>query len=105
MKTLLLISFLFLIISTFQAQETKIKFGKISPADLAMTVYEPDPEAAAVVLSKVGRIKYDLLQEKYPLTEENHIVIKILKESAIDDYGKVEFNYYEIGRASCRERV
>ena len=85
--------FLFFFILDSSGQNEKIKFGKIAPADLAMKVYSPDPEADAVVLSKIGRVTYDIMAEKYQLTEETHVVIKILKEPAIDKYGNVKLNY------------
>lgn len=75
-------------------QESKIKFGKISPDDLAMQVYAPDTQAAAVILSKIGRIKYDVLQESFALTEQVHIVTKILNASAIHDQANFEIDYY-----------
>jgi hypothetical protein len=85
---------LFFTILTTSAQEMKVKYGKVSPEDLAMKVYPPDTEAVAVILSNVGRIQYDVLQDQYPLSEERHVVIKILKEDGIDEYGNAEIKYY-----------
>src|SRR5688572_30780115 len=94
MKTALaffLLQFLFILNSS--GQNVKVKFGKIAPADLAMKVYAPDPEADAVILSKIGRVTYDIKADNYQLTEETHVVIKILKEPAIDKYGNVQLHY------------
>src|SRR5688500_13960095 len=91
--TIVLFNLIFLIASSF-AQDMKVKFGKISPADLTMTEYAADPDAEAVILSKVGRVKYDVLQDNYSLTEQQHVVLKILKEGGIDEYGNAEISYY-----------
>ena len=77
-----------------KAQEIKIKFGKIAPEDLAMQSYALDTEANAVYLAKVGSVRYDLNDERYFILEENHVVLKILTETGIDEYGNVEIPYY-----------
>jgi len=59
-----------------------------------MQVYAPDTEAVAVVLSQTSRVKYDFRQEVYPLRDDRHVVIKILKEGGIHEYGNAEINYY-----------
>ncbi len=93
MKTVLF----FISILTFPnflfSQESKVKFGQVSQQHLAMKVYDPDPEASAVIISKVGWLRYDIAQEEYPLTETRHIVIKLLTQSALDVYGNVEIRY------------
>lgn len=96
MKTIppLLVIFLSFITSSF-SQESKVKFGNISPDDLAMKVYTPDTEAIAVILAKTGLIQYDDHNGTYPLTEQKYYAIKILKEAGIDKYGNVEINYYD----------
>jgi hypothetical protein len=76
------------------SQDVKVKYGKINPSDLAMKSYASDSDAVAVVLSKVGLIRYDVKGEKYTLHEDKHVVIKILKEAGIDQYGNVELSYY-----------
>ena len=78
MKTILSLFLISLFIFSAVGQEMKVRFGKISPEDLAMTIYPQDSDAVAVVLSKVGRIRFDVLQENFPLTEQHHVVIKIL---------------------------
>jgi hypothetical protein len=75
-------------------QDTRIKFGKVSATDLAMKTYEPDTEAVAVMLSKTANIKYDVMAENFPLSTEVHVVIKLLKEPALDEYGNARIPYY-----------
>ncbi|HZV71347.1 MAG TPA: DUF3857 and transglutaminase domain-containing protein [Saprospiraceae bacterium] len=95
MKTLLPLIIIFCTSFTFSySQDTKVKYGKVSPADLAMKVYTPDTEAVAVVLSKIGYMRYDVLQETYTVTEDRHVVIKILTEAGIDEFGNIEIPYY-----------
>ncbi|HJW27627.1 MAG TPA: DUF3857 and transglutaminase domain-containing protein [Saprospiraceae bacterium] len=95
MKTPMTFFFLLLLLNqvTF-GQDAKVKFGKIDPDDLAMKVYAPDTNANAVILLKTGSIRYDLLQEKFIFNEYNHVVLKILKEAGLDEYGNVELKYY-----------
>jgi hypothetical protein len=86
-------------------QDSKIKFGKISPADLAMKVYAPDTNADAIILSKIGQVQYNVLADKYPLTEERHVVIKILKEAGINEHGNQEIEYYSNNNDTKIENV
>jgi hypothetical protein len=97
-KILLFISlFSFALVS---AQETKIKFGKIDPADLSMKVYEEDTNAIAVILNKIGHVKYDPLASEYPLSTEIYVCLKFLKEPALDAYGNISLDYYSYDDAS-----
>jgi Domain of Unknown Function with PDB structure (DUF3857) len=93
MKTLVvtLLSFLFLT-STF-AQKPPMKWGKVPKEDLAMSVYEPDPDAAAVVLGDIGRITFDLATGDILYQLEYHKRIKILKKSAFDR-GDIRISFY-----------
>jgi hypothetical protein len=82
-----------LLLSSLSAQEIKTKFGKIEPADLAMTTYAPDPEANAVVLSKVGYIHFDPTRELHKVITEFHTTIKVLTEEGIDEVGNAIIPY------------
>jgi len=93
-KTIILFLFFCCLVNISFGQDKKIKFGKIDPSDLSMKVYESDTEATAVMLSKIGSISYDLHQEKYVFSEEEHVVIKILKEAGIDEFGNAVIPYY-----------
>ncbi|TRX63268.1 hypothetical protein [Carboxylicivirga sp. M1479] len=55
MKKLLLTLLFATVYIAVHAEKPPIKFGKVSKEELAMTVYEPDTSAAAVVLCKYGR--------------------------------------------------
>ena len=82
------------------AQKAKVpknpmKWGKIPKADLEMTSYEQDPEAAAVVLGEYGNVEYyseyGYVKYRYQL----HVRIKILKTSALKEYSNFELRYRE----------
>lgn len=65
-------------------QETpKIKFGKISDEEVKMKVYAPDTSAAAVILYDDGNssVNYDVSLNRFMLSFERFVRIKILKES------------------------
>ncbi|HZV71348.1 MAG TPA: DUF3857 domain-containing protein [Saprospiraceae bacterium] len=98
MKFALAVLICFMTIIFSFSQNTKVKFGVVTPEDLAMKVYTPDTEAVAVILAKTGYIEYDPLAGAYPLTEEKHYIIKILKEAGINKYGNVEINYYSYNK-------
>lgn len=48
----------FLFSSTLFAQNT-LTYGEIAPTDIALTVYEPDPNTDAVILDDYGQIEFD----------------------------------------------
>ena len=100
MKTAFSIFLLLSSVMISSSQDSKIKFGKISPEDLAMKVYLPDTEAVAVILSKIGHVKFDVLDENNPLTTEIHVVLKFLKDPALDAYGNVRLEYYSYNHYS-----
>jgi hypothetical protein len=81
-------------------QESKIRFGKINPADLAMSTYEADPEAGAIILSDIGLIRYDPVSNATPLTRFHHVVIKLLNKRGIEEYGNIGIPYYTYQGAS-----
>ena len=76
-----------------QAQShPKDEWGKVSPEELKMTVYEPDTSAGAVVLLDKGEIVIDL-EWKYPEVVFRHYRrIKILKPSGFK-WGNVSIPY------------
>lgn len=75
-KNVLFILGLFVVIS-ISAQKVPLKFGKIDEADLAMTVYDKDSSAVAVVLCHYGVFN----STDFSFTET--IRIKILKEAGL----------------------
>ena len=60
-------------------EELKVKFGKITDQEMAMTSYEKDPNAPAVVLFDKGYISWGGYN-----SFEKHIRIKIFKKEAYD---------------------
>ena len=75
------------------AQNNKIKWGKIPPADLKMTVYESDTSATAVVLADIGSVSMDFERTGAVIKTDIHQRIKILKQAGFT-YGDVEIPYY-----------
>ncbi len=71
----------------------KMDWAKISKKDLAMTSYDIDPEASAVVLGEIGEVQFDFSQGAPYAYIYYHTRIKILKKSGID-LADVELDYY-----------
>lgn len=92
--TVCLLPILFLIAIPCHAQDFKIKYGQIPQEYLDMKLYEPDPQADAVVLSKVGYVRYDINKEEFALTEQRHTVIKLFTPAGIEKFGNVILPYY-----------
>ena len=74
---------LFLLSQSLSAQvnDPKIKYGKVSEAEMAMTTYAPDPAAPAVILFDKGVVthRYNDTQG-FMLEFERHKRVKILKK-------------------------
>lgn len=93
----LFLSFLFFLPINLFGQKEPMKFGKIPEDDLAMTVFEPDPEASAVVLGDFGKLNFlfkdsDVLYHFY-----RHRRIKLLKRSSFE-MGDILIPYYSKDR-------
>jgi hypothetical protein len=80
-KTLISTSILFIAFFSYaqSKEELKVKFGKISDQEMAMTSYEKDPNAPAVILFNKGYISWGRFD-----AYERHIRIKIFKKEAYD---------------------
>ncbi len=75
-------------------KKVNTKFGKPTMEELEMTVYEPDPEAEALILSKKGEAIFsidDIYGFKINYKYENRI--KILKQEGTG-YADIEIPYY-----------
>jgi len=86
-QTILSLAIFFLIsIHLFAQEAPKIKFGKVSEDELKMTVYEPDTAAPAVILYDDGQsdVKYDVTKNRFMLTFNRFLRIKILKQSGTE---------------------
>jgi len=67
-----------------QNKELKTKFGKISDKEMAMTSYDADPAAPAVVLFDKGLLGHNYIQNVgFKLAFERHSRIKIFKKEAL----------------------
>lgn len=88
-----------LIVVSFKSysQDKSIKFGNVPADDIAMTVYEAEPEAEAVVLAKTTDLVMNYQQNGFVMIYKNFKRIKILKESAFDR-ATIEFDYYHKNR-------
>ncbi len=91
-KRIVLLGLLFFVSEISNAQ--KAKFGKITEAELAMSSYEPDPSASAVVLFDVAR-SYTDLSNSSGVTNvfTRHKRVKILKNDGYD-VANIEIPFY-----------
>lgn len=88
--------FLFCFTGILLAQPPKSKkFGKIEKDLITMTSYEQSPDAGAVILMNNGNAFYDSRPQGLKIVYYYHKRIKILTESAIDDFADMEIRYYE----------
>jgi hypothetical protein len=93
MKKTLIFSAILFIASFSYAQskeELKVKFGKLSDKEMAMTAYDKDPDAPAVILFDKGYVSLGNFN-----TYERHIRIKIFKKEAYDQANfRITFSRY-----------
>ena len=52
-------------INDFCGKQVNMKFGKPTKEELQMTVYEPEPEAEAVVLCRLTDVEYTVQMTSY----------------------------------------
>jgi Domain of Unknown Function with PDB structure (DUF3857)/Transglutaminase-like superfamily len=98
-KLILNIIVLFLSIQIFaqNTEELKVKFGKISDAEIKMKAYEKDPDAPAVVLFDKGSMDFDYDEKKYFQGNYfRHARIKIFKKEAYN-FANIRILYKAIG--------
>ncbi len=80
------------------------KFGKPTKQELEMTVYEPDPEAEAVILSKLGEAEFKF-DDAFRVTYKFETRIKVLKQEGAE-YANVEIPFYYVDNsAMMRDEV
>ncbi len=84
----------------------KVRFGRISDEELSMTVYEPEPDAKAVVLFDEGKLRFDLKpgQNTFQCVIERHLRIKILDAAAVDQ-GNFSFLLEHSSSSSAEELI
>ena len=89
--------FLFLLLSSnafSQNKELKTKFGKFSDKETAMTVYEKDPAAAAVVLFDKGNLSHRYDQYNgFSISYERNMRLKVFKKEALSAGDLYIFHY------------
>ena len=103
-KALILLAILFLAsISRAQSkEELKVKFGKISEQEIAMTAYDKDPDAPAVILFDKGSLDFDFDHKKFFTGNYyRHTRIKIFKKEAYD-LSNIQILYTAMGYGSQR---
>ena len=61
--------------------QVNMKFGKPTKEELQMTVYEPEPEAEAVVLCRLTDVEYTVQMTSYLVDYHEKCRIKVLKPS------------------------
>lgn len=95
MLRLLLFYILILVSASVFSQEgiMPVKFGKVSKKDLAMTVYEQDSTAEAVVLCDYAFAHVRLFDNASLLETDYFRRLKILKRTAFD-YGDISIPFY-----------
>jgi hypothetical protein len=86
--------------------EPQIKFGKLSDAEMKMTAYEKDPEAAAVILFEKASLDYEMNREGgWNGTFKEHTRIKIFKKEAYEKANITISHHYQVEiqdlQASC----
>lgn len=88
-----MLALLFSVSLHLSAQKDPIKWGKIPDEELAMTVFEADTSASAVVLCNFAELKFNLLKGDIRYDYKHHKRIKILKRSGFDE-GDVSIPFY-----------
>ncbi len=102
LKNLLLFNSLLFVSSLF-AQISNIQpFGEPLPAEIAMTEYPSDPEAAGVVLYKRGNYSVDEVDDYIRLIKEVHAKIKVLDAKNFKQ-STIEIPYYR--EKNVREQI
>ena len=79
------------------SQEMNMKFGKIPKEELAMTTYDLDSSAAAVILGDYGYLEIVFLNEDIGYRFTRHRRIKILNRAGFEK-GNISIPYYSKGR-------
>ena len=81
-QSIFLLLFLFSV-SNIQCQQPDT-FGKVTPEEIAMTVYSKDSTANAVVLYERGDNYFEVINRYIRVVKEYHVKIKILNEKGYD---------------------
>ena len=97
-STLSIVLLFFCILNTYAEKPKKIKFGKLSNEEIAMTLYEQDSTADAVILFDIGKSSFSYTQGKgFTLTFERHVRIKFFNQEALE-HAKFDVRCYDNGK-------
>jgi len=103
-RTLTLITFLWVAVSTLKAQTMNIQLGVPGKDELEMTSFDKDPQAEAIVLFDKGNSYFHYDQNQgYVIHFTRTKRIKILTEAG-KDYGNIEIQAYKNSPES-REKI
>lgn len=73
--------------------EPNLKYGKPSKEELAMTVYDRDTTAVALVLFHTGKSEFSYSIDDFLLSTQHFVRLKILKPEGVD-YANITVPYY-----------
>ncbi|MCB0706028.1 MAG: DUF3857 domain-containing protein [Saprospiraceae bacterium] len=88
----------------FAQDSPEMKWGKVSDEELAMTEYDLDPDAGAVVLFDHGELKFDYSDGSARFRLDRHRRVKILKRSGFDQ-GDIQIRYYSYSNIEKIEQL
>lgn len=83
------------------ASAQPVKWGDVSPEELALSEYPADPDAAALVLADYGEV---IFKNTYEPQFERHVRIKVLREAGYE-FATVRFSYVHEERAQTLVKV
>ena len=86
------------------ALDRNTKFGSPTREEMAMTVYEADPDAAAVLLYNNTAVKFEQVGDDFGLLYKVKKRIKVLKPDGIE-HGDVVVVFYDPVKETRNERV
>ena len=75
----LLVSLVWPFVTVSAQNQVNMKFGKPTKEELQMTVYEPEPDADAVVLCRLTDVEYTVQTISYLVDYHDKVRIKVLK--------------------------
>ncbi|MCB9071758.1 MAG: DUF3857 domain-containing protein [Prevotellaceae bacterium] len=85
--------------SAFISAAKGYKYGKIPLEELAMTTYQNDTSASAVVLLKTGTTEFDYRSDGFGVASVFERRVKILTSDGVD-YANVEIPFYKSARSN-----
>lgn len=93
-KKILIIQFLISVLTVSAQENVNMKFGKPTKEEMEMTVYNPDPDADAVVLCRLTNVEYTVQINGYLVDYHEKFRIKVLKPRGTR-FATVTIPYYK----------